>query len=255
MKLKNLQILLHPYFILSLLILIINDHYLKANYPSFITGKLSDFAGLFVFTIFIFAMAYSFFSRKSHLIYLHISVAVFFTLWKLAPVEIFLNWLNETTSLTMPTRVKDSTDLLSLVILLFSFMFITSELKERFKPDFGIYKNILVVFVLLASSWSIMATSYPVDLDDVDYDGYFTCCNGMRGNVDGDENDEVSVADLTYLVTYLNKDGPRPSCLEEADINASGDKNPINEDDLYYLVAYIMQGGPPPCDCPRDEGY
>lgn len=186
---------------------------------------------------------------------MHISVALYFVVWKLAPVEIILNWLNQITSIPMPTRVKDPTDLIALVILIFSFIFITSKLKERYKPDFGIYKNILVVMVLLVSGWSIMATSYPVDLDDPDYDGYFTCCKGMRGNVDGDVNDEVTIADLTYLTTYLEKDGPRPVCLEEADINASGDKNPINDEDLDYLVAYIMQGGPPPCDCPKEEGY
>lgn len=40
-------------FIAGLIILAINDHYLKSNYPNMITGKLSDFVGLFIFPIFL----------------------------------------------------------------------------------------------------------------------------------------------------------------------------------------------------------
>ena len=37
----------HPAVLLSVLVLLLNDHVLKARFPSFWTGKLSDFAGLF----------------------------------------------------------------------------------------------------------------------------------------------------------------------------------------------------------------
>lgn len=39
----------HPLLIFSILVLLLNDHLLKAAAPSFLTGKLSDFAGLFFF--------------------------------------------------------------------------------------------------------------------------------------------------------------------------------------------------------------
>jgi hypothetical protein len=39
----------HPLVIFSILILLLNDHVLKATSPSWLTGKLSDFAGLFFF--------------------------------------------------------------------------------------------------------------------------------------------------------------------------------------------------------------
>ncbi len=39
----------HPLLILSILVLLLNDHLLKAAAPSALTGKLSDFAGLFFF--------------------------------------------------------------------------------------------------------------------------------------------------------------------------------------------------------------
>ncbi len=40
------SILTHPVAIAALVVLVINDHLLKAAYPGWITGKLSDFAGM-----------------------------------------------------------------------------------------------------------------------------------------------------------------------------------------------------------------
>ena len=46
---NSLRCLQHPATLLSISILVINDHVLKVLFPSWITGKLSDFAGLFFF--------------------------------------------------------------------------------------------------------------------------------------------------------------------------------------------------------------
>ncbi|MBK7890447.1 MAG: hypothetical protein IPJ84_06225 [Bdellovibrionales bacterium] len=37
----------HPIPLTAVAILAMNDHFLKVRYPSFVTGKLSDFAGVF----------------------------------------------------------------------------------------------------------------------------------------------------------------------------------------------------------------
>ncbi|HWR81831.1 MAG TPA: hypothetical protein VN285_00860 [Candidatus Deferrimicrobium sp.] len=74
------------------------------------------------------------------------------------------------------------------------------------------------------------------------------CCVGDRGNVDGDVNDLVNVADLTYLVSFLFTGGPEPPCESEANID--GDvNNRINVADLTYLVGFMFAGGPPPPPC------
>jgi hypothetical protein len=73
------------------------------------------------------------------------------------------------------------------------------------------------------------------------------CCVGRRGNVDGDPNHRVNVADLTYLVDYLFRTGPLPPCSEEGNVN--GDSN-INVADVTYLVDYLFRGGPAPPPCP-----
>ena len=46
--------LLHPLFLVSLLVLLINDHIAKDLYPGLITGKLSDFSGLVVLPVLAF---------------------------------------------------------------------------------------------------------------------------------------------------------------------------------------------------------
>ncbi len=43
--------ILHPWTIASIVVLLINDQYLKYAYTSWLTGKLSDFAGLVFFPI------------------------------------------------------------------------------------------------------------------------------------------------------------------------------------------------------------
>jgi hypothetical protein len=48
--------LLHPLALLALATLVINDHWLKHAHPSFLTGKLSDVAGLLLLPLFIQAL-------------------------------------------------------------------------------------------------------------------------------------------------------------------------------------------------------
>lgn len=45
------RLIAHPYFTGALAVLALNDHVLKRLMPSFVTGKLSDFAGLFVVSV------------------------------------------------------------------------------------------------------------------------------------------------------------------------------------------------------------
>ena len=45
-----------PWPLIAVAVLIFNDHYLKHAWPSFVTGKLSDIAGVFFFPIFLCAI-------------------------------------------------------------------------------------------------------------------------------------------------------------------------------------------------------
>ncbi|HWR82465.1 MAG TPA: hypothetical protein VN285_04120 [Candidatus Deferrimicrobium sp.] len=74
------------------------------------------------------------------------------------------------------------------------------------------------------------------------------CCVGWRGNIDLDPNEQINIADLTYLIQWLFLGGPEPLCMLEADVNANG--GTIGMPDLVYLVDYMFRGGPPPMGCP-----
>jgi hypothetical protein len=50
------QLLLHPLALLSLVVLVVNDHYLKDRVGGTVTGKLSDVAGLFFFPLVLLAL-------------------------------------------------------------------------------------------------------------------------------------------------------------------------------------------------------
>ena len=73
-----------------------------------------------------------------------------------------------------------------------------------------------------------------------------SCCVGIRGNVDGDDEDIVDISDLVYLVDYMFTGGPPPPCEEETDMNGDGS---IDIADLVYLVDYMFNSGPAPVPC------
>jgi hypothetical protein len=50
-RVRSAELLLHPIFVVALAALLFNDHWLKGHHPSWLTGKLSDAAGLVVFPL------------------------------------------------------------------------------------------------------------------------------------------------------------------------------------------------------------
>jgi hypothetical protein len=94
----------HPALLLGVVVLVLNDHVLKARYPGWWTGKLSDFAGLAVVGIVLAAIA----GRARGLLL----AALAFTALKLLPgvAEAAAPWLGGVTR-------RDATDLIALTAL------------------------------------------------------------------------------------------------------------------------------------------
>jgi len=97
-------------FVLSLIVLLINDRVLKQAYPGFITGKLSDFAGLAVVAMPLFAAL----PRRARSIYLALAGA--FLWWKSPASAGFIDFMNTARPLNIG-RVVDYSDLVALVVL------------------------------------------------------------------------------------------------------------------------------------------
>lgn len=106
----RLNALLHPAFVSALLLLIVNDHLLKATFHNAITGKVSDFAGVFALAYFLAILV----GRWPTL--LHLIVALAFTWWKSPASQPFIDTWNTAPWFDI-ARVVDPTDLLALIVL------------------------------------------------------------------------------------------------------------------------------------------
>lgn len=95
-------------FMAALLVLVANDAWLKPAFGNSVTGKLSDFAGLFAFPLFWSA----FFPRRRTAI--HLGMAAAFVLWKLPAADGVIRLWNAAAPLDV-ARTADGTDLLALV--------------------------------------------------------------------------------------------------------------------------------------------
>lgn len=62
-----------------------------------------------------------------------------------------------------------------------------------------------------------------------------------RGDANKDE--QVSVSDIVYLISYLFKGGEAPNPLSSGDCNCDGQ---VSVSDIVFLINYLFKGGPPP---------
>jgi len=158
--LRKTKLLIHPYFILSLLVLIINDYIGKPLMPGILTGKLSDFSGLFVFIVFLYVIFPFNAKTISAIKYLCIFVGIFFTLWKLAPVEYIFDSLQSVIHIPMPHRVKDITDLSALIMLPISYFFLINQTKNnKVAQSMNFVRKLAICAIMVITSLAIMATS------------------------------------------------------------------------------------------------
>lgn len=121
---NSLRCLQHPLSIVSIALLLFNDHIFKVFSPSLLTGKLSDFAGLFFFPFIVAAgsgVLLSKFNFQPRAIgeFSFSVVAIWFTLLKISP---FVNSLTSQLSSSVvgyPTQfILDWTDLVGLIAMM-----------------------------------------------------------------------------------------------------------------------------------------
>jgi hypothetical protein len=142
----NKQKLGHPIFILSVLILIINDWFLKVTFHNFLTGKLSDFAGLLSFPFFLSAI----FPKWTKLI--HLLTALLFNFWKSELSQLPIYSFN---SFGLPiNRTIDYSDNFALISVIVSYFLFRDNREYILKP-------ILIRTVVVVSSFAFMATTLP----------------------------------------------------------------------------------------------
>ena len=115
-----MSIVLSPAFLIALFVLLLNDFVFKASFHNLLTGKLSDFAGLFAFTLFLAALA----PKRRSAIFATTTVA--FVAWKTPWSQRLIDTLNA--FLPWRTgRTVDLTDLIALFILPLSWIYIDHQ--------------------------------------------------------------------------------------------------------------------------------
>lgn len=154
--LRSYRSLLHPLWLGALALLVLNDHALKGSglLPGWVTGKLSDFAGLLVAPA-VLASLLRVSSRRGFL-GAHVATGAVFSAIKLAPEA--ARAVEGLMALTpLPWRITvDPTDLLALPVLLVSYR-VLGEAARRPEPAQHPLAHRLA---LMAGSLSCVATSY-----------------------------------------------------------------------------------------------
>lgn len=134
-------------FVAGLVLLLLNDFYFKAFFHNGLTGKLSDFAGLFIFPIFLGVI-----NRKNSWIN-YVFTALFFVFWKSDLSTSTLTSINHLFDSRF-SRVVDYTDFLALLVLPLSYWY-------NQKPRAGFNTAALKPGIICLSLFSFYATSAP----------------------------------------------------------------------------------------------
>lgn len=143
---NNTSILNSYGFIIALAILLLNDFILKDLYGNWLTGKLSDFAGLFAFSLFFIAF---FPKHKQTVLY---ATGILFIFWKSPFSQPYINFWNNLSIFSIQ-RVVDYTDFIALLML----------------PLAGLYAKIVPkapelklnpILPILVACFAFVATSY-----------------------------------------------------------------------------------------------
>jgi len=115
-RLKGLELLTSPGFLVSLFVLLLNDLVLKPNFDNWLVGKLSDFAGLFVFALFWTAL----FPRFQKLVFVFSGIG--FIYWETSWSQPLIDAWNGLSVFSI-SRTVDYTDLTALLILFPAYLY------------------------------------------------------------------------------------------------------------------------------------
>lgn len=148
MKNCNISLLLSPLFLVSLLVLGLNDWVLKSSFHNFLTGKLSDFAG--VFALAIFALAWLPVQKQHYKQGILWAIALFFSWWKSPFSADFIAWWS---SYIFPIyRVVDATDLFALFVLPFAAYYSTNYTTISFPKTTHYFVSFVACMLFMATT-------------------------------------------------------------------------------------------------------
>lgn len=176
-------------FLICLIGLLINDFYLKNAYHNWLTGKLSDFCGLFVFMLFWTA----FFPRQKRIIYF--STALLFVFWKSPYVQSFIDFFSQ--YFYTIHRVIDITDLIALLVLPIAYNYHPKDwTKLKFTP----------IPLILLSIFAFCATSMPPPTQRFEQPQYLLFKAGIIPFIDNQHWNEYKIHKIDSFLLIAIKE-------------------------------------------------
>lgn len=140
----------HPVIVAAVLLLVLNDHLFKQRWPGWVTGKLSDVAGLVFFPLLLAGLIEIFVPgmrcRRSLLIGAMAATAAVFTAVQLLPpaaeaYQVSLGWLqwpfrllaDSSAEVALVRLTPDATDLIALPAVLVSWLVHRSSVERPWR--------------------------------------------------------------------------------------------------------------------------
>ena len=160
MLINRRDILTSPGFVISLSLLLINDFYLKPALSTPLTGKLSDFAGLFAFTLFWIAMFPQF--RRG----ICLAILLGFAFWKSSYSQPVIDSWNGL-GIVRFSRTIDLTDLIALSVIPPAYSYASRRVSRTLAP------NWMPTSLALIAIFTFGATSYSTQYADYGNKYYF----------------------------------------------------------------------------------
>lgn len=138
-------------FLLSLATLLLNDLYLKAAYHNWVTGKLSDFSGLFMVTTLISTLL------PSHPRITGLFVASAFSVWKSPLSEPMIKLIQQSLGVIHFGRVVDYSDLFAVTMIPLAIVLSNNPVNTQMTVP--MVRRALAVPVAMLALFAIMGTS------------------------------------------------------------------------------------------------
>jgi hypothetical protein len=157
-------VLTSPAFVVAVALLLLNDWVLKLAIGNWLTGKLSDFAGLAAFSMFWAALL----PERRRAVFVVTGIA--FVLWKMPLTDATLQLWNAVGVWPL-ARVKDFSDLVALVVLVPAYRLLRRMDEPRSQPSDRLPRRARALVTGVAAIASFTATSIVRPMP-IDWSGY-----------------------------------------------------------------------------------
>lgn len=147
---RKTNLILHPVFLSSVILLFVNDHFLKYTFHNWLTGKLSDFAGLIALPLLI-AYCIPKLTKYACLI-----AALWFMYWKMPISESFIQLVRDVTHVNV-YRTIDYSDFIALLVIIIPMKLLQSPNQVFIWNRALLLKPLIAIFSFI----TLAATSVP----------------------------------------------------------------------------------------------